>query len=78
MKLVDIFDINKEGSQQWENAVKEYESRIDRVESQITLKLRDKLGAAKNATEMFRVCSNSMLCFFDHASREPFRNTKTI
>eukprot|EP01091_Cochliopodium_minus_P010435 TRINITY_DN2760_c1_g1_i1.p1 TRINITY_DN2760_c1_g1~~TRINITY_DN2760_c1_g1_i1.p1 ORF type:complete len:4604 (+),score=1553.39 TRINITY_DN2760_c1_g1_i1:76-13887(+) len=42
---------------QWKDAVKRYESRIDRVESDITSKLRDKLGKAKNANEMFRVFS---------------------
>jgi dynein heavy chain 1 len=41
----------------WEQAVKKYDARIDRVESQITAILRDKLATAKNANEMFRVFS---------------------
>lgn len=41
----------------WENAMKKYDARIDRVEAQITAILRDKLATAKNANEMFRVFS---------------------
>lgn len=41
----------------WDNALKKYDARIDRVESQITSTLRDKLATAKNANEMFRVFS---------------------
>lgn len=32
-----------------------YEDQIDRVETQITAKLRDQLGGAKNADEMFMI-----------------------
>src|SRR4051812_22817328 len=46
-----------EGTEMWEAALKKYDSRIDRVESQITAKLRDRLATAKNAHEMFRVFS---------------------
>lgn len=41
----------------WDGALKKYDARIDRVESQITSTLRDKLATAKNANEMFRVFS---------------------
>ena len=34
-----------------------YEERIDRVETRITSRLRDQLGTAKNAGEMFRIFS---------------------
>jgi dynein heavy chain 1, cytosolic len=51
----DILDLSKEGSDMWEMARKQYEQKIDRVESQITAKLRDRLGIAKSANEMFRV-----------------------
>ena len=34
-----------------------YEERIDRVETRITSRLRDQLGIAKNAGEMFRIFS---------------------
>jgi dynein heavy chain 1 len=45
-------------------AVKKYDSRIDRVESQITARLRERLAAAKNANEMFRVFSKFNALFF--------------
>lgn len=48
----------------WENAVKRYDSRIERVEAQITSKLRDRLATAKNANEMFRVFSKFNALFF--------------
>ena len=51
----DILDLSKEGQEMWEMAKKQYEQKIDRVESQITTKLRDRLGIAKSANEMFRV-----------------------
>ena len=34
-----------------------YDERIDRVEARITARLRDQLGTAKNANEMFRIFS---------------------
>ena len=34
-----------------------YDERIDRVESRITARLRDQLGQAKSANEMFRIFS---------------------
>lgn len=53
-----------EGADIWENAVKRYDSRIERVEAQITSKLRDRLATAKNANEMFRVFSKFNALFF--------------
>ncbi|CAB4015784.1 cytoplasmic dynein 1 heavy chain 1 [Paramuricea clavata] len=56
-KDVDALDISKEGNEAWEAAMKRYEERIDRVETRITSRLRDQLGTAKNAGEMFRIFS---------------------
>eukprot|EP00111_Clytia_hemisphaerica_P013470 TCONS_00039590-protein len=56
-KDVDPLDISKEGVDSWENAFKRYGERIDRVETRITARLRDQLGTAKNANEMFRIFS---------------------
>lgn len=60
----DILDLSKEGTELWEAAKKQYEQKIDRVESQITAKLRDRLGSAKSANEMFRVFSKFNALFF--------------
>ena len=51
---MDSLDIGKEGSEAWEAALRRYDERIDRVEARITARLRDQLGTAKNANEMFR------------------------
>eukprot|EP01094_Clydonella_sp_ATCC50884_P027826 TRINITY_DN8164_c0_g1_i2.p1 TRINITY_DN8164_c0_g1~~TRINITY_DN8164_c0_g1_i2.p1 ORF type:complete len:4596 (+),score=2011.83 TRINITY_DN8164_c0_g1_i2:76-13863(+) len=61
---MDILDLTKSGDEQWEAAVKLYDSRIDRVESQITSRLRDQLATAKNANEMFRIFSQFNGLFF--------------
>lgn len=39
------------------SSFRRYEERIDRVETRITSRLRDQLGTAKNAGEMFRIFS---------------------
>lgn len=57
VKEVDALDMTKEGTDSWEASLKRYEERIDRVEARITAKLRDQLGMAKNANEMFRIFS---------------------
>lgn len=57
VKVVDCLDLTSEGSAAWEAALKRYDERIDRVETRIAAKLRDQLGTAKNANEMFRIFS---------------------
>eukprot|EP00741_Cyanophora_paradoxa_P023561 tig00021590_g22758.t1 len=54
---VDVLDTSKEGTDAFDAAVKAYDARVDRVEGAITSKLRDRLGAARNAADMFRVFS---------------------
>lgn len=57
LKEKESLFLAKDGNEVWDQAVKKYDSRIDRVENQITAILRDKLATAKNANEMFRVFS---------------------
>jgi len=57
IKSKEVLSLSKDGTDLWEAALKRYDSRIDRVETQITSILRDKLATAKNANEMFRVFS---------------------
>jgi dynein heavy chain 1 len=54
---INVLDITKEGSEIWEATRKTYDLKIDKVESQITASLRDKLASAANANEMFKVFS---------------------
>ena len=46
-----------EGSEIWVAAEHAYNERVARVENQIVARLRDRLGTARNANEMFRVFS---------------------
>ena len=43
--------------------MRRYNERIDRVETKITARLRDQLGTAKNANEMFHIFSRYLISF---------------
>ncbi|XP_040576126.1 dynein heavy chain, cytoplasmic [Lepeophtheirus salmonis] len=77
VKEVDGLDISKEGSESWEAAMKRYEDRIDRVETRITARLRDQLGMAKNANEMFRIFSRFNALFVRPHIRGAIREYQT-
>jgi len=49
--------LNAEGTEIWVAAENAYNERVARVENQIIARLRDRLGTARNANEMFRVFS---------------------
>lgn len=57
VEQVEVLDVSRRGQQEWESTKRRYDKCIDHAESEITARLRDKLGAAKTATEMFRVFS---------------------
>ena len=57
VKDVDILDVSAEGTSFWISAETAYNERVARVENHIISRLRDRLGAARNANEMFRVFS---------------------
>lgn len=63
VKEIDACDISNEGSDAWDASQARYEERIDRVESNITSQLRDQLGTAKSAQEMFRIFSRYNVLF---------------
>jgi dynein heavy chain 1 len=77
VKEVDGLEISKEGSDSWEAAMKRYEDRIDRVETRITSRLRDQLGTAKNANEMFRIFSRFNALFVRPHIRGAIREYQT-
>lgn len=77
VKEVDALDISKEGSDAWDAAMRRYEERIDRVEARITTKLRDQLGMAKNANEMFRIFSRFNALFVRPHIRGAIREYQT-
>jgi dynein heavy chain 1 len=57
LKDVDVLDVSTEGTRLFEQAEQKYNERTSRVENSIIARLRDRLGTAKNANEMFRVFS---------------------
>lgn len=77
VKEVECLDISKEGIDAWDAAVKRYEERIDRVEARITAHLRDQLGTAKNANEMFRIFSRFNALFVRPHIRGAIREYQT-
>jgi dynein heavy chain 1 len=54
-----------------------YDERIDRVETRITSRLRDQLGTAKNANEMFRIFSKFNALFVRPRIRGAIREYQT-
>ncbi|XP_077870638.1 cytoplasmic dynein 1 heavy chain 1-like [Saccoglossus kowalevskii] len=76
-KEVDGLDVSKEGTESWEAATKRYDERIDRVETRITARLRDQLGTAKNANEMFRIFSRFNALFVRPHIRGAIREYQT-
>ncbi|XP_038118676.1 dynein heavy chain, cytoplasmic isoform X2 [Culex quinquefasciatus] len=77
VKEIECLDISKEGSEAWDAAIKRYEERIDRVETRITAHLRDQLGTAKNANEMFRIFSRFNALFVRPHIRGAIREYQT-
>ena len=55
VRHVDILDVSPEGTAIWVQAEQQYSERTSRVEDSIIARLRDRLGKAKTANEMFRV-----------------------
>lgn len=77
VKEVDCLDISREGLEAWDAAVSRYQERIDRVETRITAHLRDQLGTAKNANEMFRIFSRFNALFVRPHIRGAIREYQT-
>ncbi|EGG20698.1 cytoplasmic dynein heavy chain [Cavenderia fasciculata] len=77
IKDIDVLLLTQEGDDLWVSAQKKYNNRIDRVESYITTKLRDRLATAKNANEMFRVFSKFNVLFFRPRIREAIQEYQT-
>jgi dynein heavy chain 1, cytosolic len=61
---IELLHLSTDGEEIWQAAVKVYDARVDRVESQITARLRDQLATAKNANEMFRIFEHYNGLFF--------------
>ena len=77
MSSADIFDVSKEGNEAWESAKKQYELRIDKVETDITATLTDLLASAKTGDEKFRVFSKFNALFFRQRIRGAIQQHQT-
>eukprot|EP00731_Ephydatia_muelleri_P024350 Em0016g621a len=77
VKVVDCLDLSPEGCAAWDAALKRYDERIDRVETKIAARLRDQLGTAKNANEMFRIFSRFNALFVRAHIRGAIREYQT-
>ncbi|KAK1225811.1 dynein heavy chain [Marasmius sp. AFHP31] len=70
VKRIDVLDVSVEGTEIWVAAENAYNERVSRVENQIIARLRDRLGTARNANEMFRVFSKFNALFIRGAIQE--------
>lgn len=77
VKQVDPLDLSEQGNAAYDAAKRRYDERIDRVETRITAKLRDQLGTAKNANEMFRIFSKFNALFVRPRIRGAIREYQT-
>lgn len=70
LKHIDILECSPEGTQIWNDTIKIYEERIEKVERRITTRLREQLAKARNANEMFQIFAR----FHDLLIRQHIRN----
>ncbi|CAF3632269.1 unnamed protein product, partial [Adineta steineri] len=70
LKHIDILECSPEGTQLWNDTMKIYEERIEKVERRITSRLREQLAKARNANEMFQIFAR----FHDLLIRQHIRN----
>jgi dynein heavy chain 1 len=70
LKHIDILECSPEGTQIWNDTIKIYEERIEKVERRLTTRLREQLAKARNANEMFQIFSH----FHDLLIRQHIRN----
>eukprot|EP00392_Amoebophrya_sp_AT5.2_P009227 g9255.t1 len=62
--VVDVLDTSAAGTARWEAARKKYNEKIDKLETVIITKLRDQLGAARSADDMFASFQKFNALFF--------------
>ncbi|KAH0477442.1 MAG: hypothetical protein KVP17_003594 [Porospora cf. gigantea B] len=60
----DVLDCSPAGKTTWDSALKVYEERVGKVETQIGMQLQQRLAGASSSTEMFRVFSEFNAIFF--------------
>ncbi|XP_063902548.1 cytoplasmic dynein 1 heavy chain 1-like [Zophobas morio] len=66
----DVLDLSEEGTSWWASSMSHYNSKVNGVETKIISYLRDQLGKARNANEMFRIFSKINALFVRPRIRE--------
>jgi dynein heavy chain 1 len=59
----DPLALSEAGTHAWKSAIETYNERIARVEARIATRMRDQLGSASSATEMFRIFNRFAVLF---------------
>lgn len=77
IKEVDYLDISKEGTNAWESALNRYKDQISRTENQLAVRLREQLGSAKSADEMFGIFARFNALFVRPHIRSAIREFQT-
>ncbi|KZT56001.1 hypothetical protein CALCODRAFT_333270 [Calocera cornea HHB12733] len=77
VRNVDVLDVSPEGTEIWVQAETTYNERIARVENQIISRMRDRLGMARNASEMFRAFSKFNALFVRPKIRSAIQEYQT-
>ena len=77
LRNADIYDVSTEGIAAWEAAKKQYELRIDAIETNITATLTTLLASAQTGDEKFRVFSKFNALFFRQRIRGAIQQHQT-
>ncbi|CAG8537602.1 36677_t:CDS:10 [Gigaspora margarita] len=73
IKDIKVLDISVDGTEIWMQAECTYNERVSRIENQIIVDLRDRLGKCKSTNEMFRVFSKFNALFVKPKIRNAIR-----
>ncbi|EDQ85850.1 uncharacterized protein MONBRDRAFT_11532 [Monosiga brevicollis MX1] len=63
-------DLSETGTHEWNAAMGDYQVRIEQVEKRIALRMRDQLGVARSANDMFRILGRFEVLFNRPSVRE--------
>ncbi|KAI6234432.1 hypothetical protein M3Y99_00794000 [Aphelenchoides fujianensis] len=77
VKEVDCLDLSPEGERAWADAVRYYEDRISRVETQLATRFREQLRSTRSAEEMFKIFSRYNLLFYRKHIKSAIREYQT-
>ena len=77
VKEVNYLDLSTAGQQTWDSTMQYYKDHISRIETQLASRLRDQLGGAKNADEMFAIFSRYNALFVRPHIRTAIREYQT-